>query len=72
MNVSIIKATLQDATEIALLALKLWPEHTLEELVEEFQEISTVNWTMRPAWRFICGWDLWRPIGSSVLLRHCE
>ena len=33
------KATIQDASNIALLALKLWPDHSLEELIEEFQEI---------------------------------
>ena len=33
------KAMFSDAMPIALLALKLWPDHTLEELTEEFQEI---------------------------------
>ncbi len=33
------KAEIQDAMSIALLAIKLWPDNTLEDLTEEFQEI---------------------------------
>ena len=33
------KAEIHDALTIALLAIKLWPDHTLEDLTEEFQEI---------------------------------
>lgn len=33
------KAEIYDALTIALLAIKLWPDHTLEDLTEEFQEI---------------------------------
>ena len=33
------KAEIRDALTIALLAIKLWPDHTLEDLTEEFQEI---------------------------------
>lgn len=33
------KAEIHDALTIALLAIKLWPDHALEELTEEFQEI---------------------------------
>ena len=33
------KAEIRDALTIALLAIKLWPNHALEDLTEEFQEI---------------------------------
>ncbi|GKV68658.1 N-acetyltransferase [Sporosarcina sp. NCCP-2716] len=35
------KATLQDANEVAELALLLWPDHTGEELREEMEQILT-------------------------------
>ncbi|MFC5464799.1 aminoglycoside 6'-N-acetyltransferase [Lederbergia graminis] len=34
----ISQATLQNATEAAQLALLLWPDHTLQELVDEMEE----------------------------------
>ena len=33
------KSTIEDALSIALLAIKLWPDNTLETLAEEFQEM---------------------------------
>ena len=35
----IIKAEIKDASAVAELALLLWPEHTLEELTGEFEEL---------------------------------
>ena len=39
----IVKATSKDVEEIASLALKLWPEHDIDELVEEFQQLLCKN-----------------------------
>ena len=33
------KAETKDAAAVAELALLLWPEHTLDELTEEFEEL---------------------------------
>lgn len=39
----IVKATSKDVEAIASLALKLWPEHDIDELVEEFQQLLCKN-----------------------------
>lgn len=39
------KATLSDAAAVASLALRLWPEHTQQDLLEEFSGMLTDEYT---------------------------